>query len=85
MIAHNLLGRRISSMQKSTYAYDLFILLQKYKRHISQDDDKNRPATDFLPPGLFSILLILFIGLCLAGYSILFYYQLSAFPGYCLF
>lgn len=72
-------------MQKSTYAYDLFILLQKYKRHISQDDDKNRTATDFLPPGLFSILLILFIGLCLAGYSILFYYQLSAFPGYCLF
>jgi hypothetical protein len=77
--------RRIPGMQKSTYAYDLFILLQKYKSHISQNDEKNRTDADFLPPGLFSILLILFIGLCLAGYSILFYYQLSVFPGYCLF
>jgi hypothetical protein len=72
-------------MQKSTYAYDLFILLQKYKSNISQNDEKIRTATDFLTSGLFSFLLILFIGLCLAGYSVLFYYQLSVFPGYCLF
>ena len=72
-------------MRKSTYAYDLFVLLQEYKSSVAQNDNAIQTAKGFLTPSLFSFLLILFIGVCLAGYSALFYYQLFVFPGYWLY
>ena len=72
-------------MQKSTYAYDLFVMLQRYKSNVAQNDNEIQTAKGFLAPRLFSLLLILFIGICLAGYSALFYYQLFVYPGYWLY
>ncbi len=72
-------------MIKTTYTYDLFILLQKYKSDIAQYDDELRTAQGFLTSKLFSWLLIIFLGSCLFGYSALLYYQLVLFPNSSLF
>ena len=72
-------------MIKKTYAYDLFTLLQKYKRDVTQYEDGLRTAQGFLTSKLFSWLLIIFLGGCLFGYSTLLYYQLVLFPNSSLF
>ncbi len=72
-------------MIKTTYAYDLFTLLQKYKSDVAQYDDELRTAEGFLTSKLFSWLLIIFIGSCLFGYSTFLYHQLFLFPDSSLF
>ena len=75
----------VSKMIKTTYAYDLFTLLQKYKSDVTQYDDELRTAQGFLTSKLFSLLLIIFLGGCLFGYSAFLYYQLVLFPNSSLF
>ena len=72
-------------MRKSTYAYDLFVMLQKYRSDVAQNGAETRPAKGLSTQWIVTVSLILFIGLCLAGYSALFYYQLVVFPAYRLF
>jgi len=72
-------------MIKPTYPHDLFILLQKYKRKVSQYDEELRSDEGFLTSKLFSWLLIIFIGGCLFGYSAFLYYQLILPPNSSLF
>lgn len=72
-------------MIKTTYAYNLFILLQKYKRDVVQCDDELRTAQDFYTSKLLSWLLIIFLGGCFFGYSAFLYYQLVLIPNSSLF
>ena len=72
-------------MIKTTYTYDLFTLLQKYKSDAAQHDDELGTAQNFVTSKLFSWLLIIFLGSCLFGYSALLYYQLVLFPNSSLF
>ena len=72
-------------MIKTTYSYDLFTLLQKYKSDVAQHDDEPRTAQSFVTSKLFSWLLVIFLGSCLFGYSALLYYQLVLFPNSSLF
>ncbi len=74
-------------MIKTTYAYDLFTLLQKYKykSDVTQYADELQTAQGFLTSKLFSLVLIIVLGSCLFGYSALLYYQLVLFPNSSLF
>ncbi len=44
-------------MIKTTYAYDLFTLLQKYKSDVAQYDDELGTGQGFLTSKLFSLLM----------------------------
>ena len=63
-------------MRKTTYAYELFILLQKYKSDVAHYDDELRTAQGYITSKLFSWVLIVFLGCFLFGYSAFLYYQL---------
>ena len=67
-------------MRKTTYAYELFNLLQKYKSDAAPDDDELRTSQAFITSKLFSWVLIIFIGCFLFGYSAFLYHQLVLFP-----
>ena len=63
-------------MIKTSYTYDLFVLLQKYKRNLTSSDDEPLPAQGFITSKLFSWFLIIFIGSSLLGYLFFLYIQL---------
>ena len=63
-------------MRKTTYVYELFILLQKYKSDVAHYDDELRTAQVYITSKLFSWVLIVFLGCFLFGYSAFLYYQL---------
>jgi len=44
-------------MIKTTYAYDLFTLLQKYKSDVARYDDELGTGQGFLTSKLFSLLM----------------------------
>ena len=67
-------------MINTTYAYDLFAKLQKYKSDLSQYKDELRTDQGFVTSKLFSWLLIIFLGSCFLGYLAFLFCRLVLFP-----